>query len=203
MALKRANWEQLALFRATLSLKSDVVHGVTANSQSCYSTMQTLKSYFSRNICAISLFSFLLPFIFSLIQRDVLVQWEKDKSKNVVSIKDLSSPGKLRKGSMVSMKWQGSTWIGHVLEIDNDSSGSESDSGDSSDPDADVPLARLLPKKTAGNFESISTMIIIKSCILCTAYSMNQYGENANCVENHVCSSVHFLGNKRKGKLCS
>ena len=39
------NVEQLAFFRATLSLKRDVVHGVTANSLPGYSTMQTFKSY--------------------------------------------------------------------------------------------------------------------------------------------------------------
>ena len=81
------------------------------------------------------------------------MQWEKDNSKNVVSLKDLSSlSGKLRKGSVVSMKWHGSTWIGHVLDFDDDSSEWESNNGDSSDPDADVPLARLLPKKTAGRY---------------------------------------------------
>ena len=39
------NVEQLALFRATLSRKRDVVQGVTANFIPGYSTMQTLKSY--------------------------------------------------------------------------------------------------------------------------------------------------------------
>ena len=39
------NVEQPALFRATLSLKRDVEHGVTANSLPGYSTMQTFTSY--------------------------------------------------------------------------------------------------------------------------------------------------------------
>ncbi|XP_033109879.1 uncharacterized protein LOC117111111 [Anneissia japonica] len=65
---------------------------------------------------------------------DVLVQWDKDKSKNVVSAKDLISLSKLKKGSKVSMLWGKEKWNGIIIEIESESSSS------GSEPD-DVPIA--------------------------------------------------------------
>ncbi|XP_033117968.1 uncharacterized protein LOC117117688 [Anneissia japonica] len=65
---------------------------------------------------------------------DVLVQWDKDKSKNVVSAKDLISPSKLKKGSKVSMLWGKEKWNGIIIEIESESSSSGSESDD-------VPIA--------------------------------------------------------------
>ena len=76
----------------------------------------------------------------------MLVLWDVDATKNVVSIKDLSSAdGAIKRGSVVSMKWGNSSWFGQVLDLE------DSDSDTSSDSDS-VPLARLFQKKKTGKF---------------------------------------------------
>ena len=72
---------------------------------------------------------------------DVLVEWERDGSKNVVRLKDLSSSDRfvqvgsvLQVGSVVTMQWKrGSTWRGRVLDM-SEMPDSEED---------DIPLAYL------------------------------------------------------------
>ena len=77
--------------------------------------------------------------------RDVLVLWDNDGTKNVVSSKMLSFTGRfLKRGSHVTMAWMdvdGRDWTGQVLDIEDTScSASDSDSSD------DVPLARISSK---------------------------------------------------------
>ena len=66
---------------------------------------------------------------------DVLVEWERDGSKNVVRLKDLSSSDRfVQVGSVVTMQWKrGSTWRGRVLDM-SEMPDSEED---------DIPLAYL------------------------------------------------------------
>ena len=72
---------------------------------------------------------------------DVLVEWD-DGSQNVVTVKDIIFTEKLRKGCRVEMPWGQECWRGQVLAVEGNSN-----SEDSSDPESDIPLARLMNKK--------------------------------------------------------
>ena len=71
---------------------------------------------------------------------DFLVQWDRDGTKNVVSVKDItvSGPGPIKVGSSVCMSWNGIPWTGKVLETTD-----ECGSDDDEDDEDDIPLATL------------------------------------------------------------
>ena len=76
---------------------------------------------------------------------DVMVIWDRDGSKNVVSTTDLRYHGVLRRGSSVSMDWMMER-TGTVLDMEQ--SPSDTDIDDESDDD--IPLAMYLSSKTKG-----------------------------------------------------
>lgn len=73
---------------------------------------------------------------------DVLVLWEKDSSKIVVSSTDLIFDGDLRRGSNVSMTWEDDIWQGTVLDVEDEEPESDADSDD------DNPLANYVSSVT-------------------------------------------------------
>lgn len=70
--------------------------------------------------------------------QDALVQWDKDQSRNVVSLGDVkfrknSIP---RKGTVVKMKWGSRWWRGKILALSEPEHPMELDMDD-------IPLAQL------------------------------------------------------------
>eukprot|EP00057_Strongylocentrotus_purpuratus_P021503 XP_011675977.1 PREDICTED: uncharacterized protein LOC105443966 [Strongylocentrotus purpuratus] len=68
---------------------------------------------------------------------ELLVQWKKDGSKNVVVYGDIQCPCIPIKGTKVFMPWKGRRWEGVVLAVDDESEESDDDS---------IPLAQLIIK---------------------------------------------------------
>lgn len=73
--------------------------------------------------------------------KDVLVLWNSDGTKNVVSATSLQFGGELRRGTLVSMPWVDGNWTGRVLAVDGESSCSSDSETD------DIPLARFMTRK--------------------------------------------------------